>query len=157
MKMNNEEWDYIIDGRQGGLLSIIVTVVPMAFFIALAVDQFQPSPNKLIFLAFMATAAALFLLSSLVRLVIRYFFFRVYIGKKGFWFQSNPFDGEYYEYQRIRSCKEEITLHRGAERHFFSFTVKGGETKRFALGIQNNYYAHEIAKLEKRIHKANSL
>lgn len=49
MKINNDEWDYIIDGKTNGLLAIIITAVPMAFFIALAIDQFQPSPNKLVF------------------------------------------------------------------------------------------------------------
>lgn len=91
---------------------------------------------------------------SLLRLVVRYFFFKVYIGKKGFYFQSNPFDGKYYEYRKIRSYNEETILRQNRMRYFFSFTVKGGETKKFQL--DRSVCGREITKLKKRINKASA-
>lgn len=44
--MNNEQWDYKIDGKTNGVTRMIIAAVVGIVFLVLAVDQLQPAPNK---------------------------------------------------------------------------------------------------------------
>lgn len=152
--MNTEQWDYKIDGKIGGITRIVIGLVLSVFFVVLTIDQLQPQPNKSMMIAFSFGSAAVIALYLLITLSIRYFCFKVYIGSEGFYFQSTPFNGKYYEYIDIQSCKEELKIYR--HRHspnlhyfYFIFTDQNGKTIKFLF--EKPLCEREIKTLKKRI------
>lgn len=159
-KVTEEKWDYVIDGKQNRLAWIIIMSVISAFFIVLTVDQLKPEPNKnlMVALVFGGIAATTSVISGI--LIIRYFCFKIYIGKDGFFFQTNPFDGRYYKYSDIKNCNEELitSMHdttSGAREtvyhYYFTFTAKSGESKK--VKFEKSVYEREINILKERIEK----
>lgn len=153
--MNNEQWDYKIDGKSNMIMRIIIFTVISAVFVILTIDQLQPQPNKLLVVALCFGSMAVVSLWLLIILFIRYFCFKVYIGSDGFYFQTNPFNGEYYRYSDIESCSEEIRVSRnrytagGLRLYYFVFTPRNGRSARFQF--EKDFYEHEIDILKKRI------
>ena len=96
--MNNEQWNYKIDGKTNGLARMIIAAVVGIVFLVLAVDQLQPVPNKYPQIAIFFTSIAVVFLLLTVYLSLRYFCFKIYIGKSGFYFKTRPFNGQYYTY-----------------------------------------------------------
>lgn len=94
----NEQWDFTIDGKANGKIRMVITLVLTAVFTVLTIDQLQPQPNKNVFVGFAFGIAAITLLSALIRLTVRYVFFKVYIGREGFYLKTTPFNGKYYPY-----------------------------------------------------------
>lgn len=154
-----EQWDHQIDGKAYGITRIVVSLALTAVFTVLTVDQLQPRPNKNMFVAFSFGSAAALMLGVLVRLLVRYYYFKVYIGREGFYFQSNPFNGKYYPYSRIAGCSEEIKISRSRNAGgmhcytYFVFTVRGGESVSFSF--DKAACGQEIRALQKRIQKSS--
>lgn len=157
--MNNEQWDYKIDGKTHGLALMIITAVVGILFLVLTVDQLQPAPNKYPQVAiFFASIAAVFLFLT-ASLSLRYFCFRIYIGKSGFYFQTKPSNGQYYTYNEVENAEEILVTRR--RRHargrtyyyYFTFTVKCGGRKR--VQFEKALYEREINVLIERINAAS--
>lgn len=51
MPSKPEKWDYIISGRPYGIMRMAIVGILAAFFIVLTIDQLQPGPNKVPFVA----------------------------------------------------------------------------------------------------------
>lgn len=156
----NEKWDYKIDGKQNGLIRLIIIFAVSVFFIVLTVDQFFGKGNKSMIVGFFFAAVAVSSLYIFIKLALRFFFFKVYIGEKGFYFQSNPFNGKYYEYGDIRDCFEELKTSRSGYSsgpsqtsyfYYFTFTDKSGKSTRFLF--DKALYEHEFNELKERIFK----
>lgn len=155
--MNTEKWDYKLNGKNGGKVGIVIFLVLDIFFIVLTVDQLKNEPGKYVHIAYSFGATALMLTFAVVMVVIRHFCFRVYIGKQGFYFQTNPFNGRYYLYSEIQSCEEKLKVYDNRRRsatyyYYFIFTDKQGKTKKFLF--EKYLYEHEIEILKERIEKA---
>lgn len=153
-----DRWDYKVTGKNGGLIRIILFFAVSAFFVILAADQLKGGQKKSIILGTFFCAIALSTLYLFVKLAIRYFFFKVYIGEKGFYFQSNPFNGKYYEYETIRGCNEELRTSKGANTstamnaYFFTFIEKDGKAVTFQF--EKALYEREFDTLKQRIENA---
>lgn len=151
--MNNEQWDYKINGKVNGITSIVVFLVILVFFGVLTIDQLQAQPNKSLVVAFSFGSIAVVSLCLLIRVLVRYFCFKVYIGRKGFYFKSSPFNGTYYEYPSIKRCREEVkTSHSRADTHyyyFFNFTETSGKNIKFLF--EKSIWECEINVLKTRI------
>lgn len=152
--MNHETWDYKIDGKINGITAMVIGLVLSVFFVVLTVDQLQPQPNKSMMVAFSFGSMAAAALCLLVTVSVRYFCFKVYIGSKGFYFQSNPFNGKYYEYIDIKRCKEELKIYRhrrspNLHYYFFIVTEKSGKNTKFLF--EKSVCEREINVLKKRI------
>ena len=153
----NEQWDFTIDGKANGKIRMVITLVLTAVFTVLTIDQLQPQPNKNVFVGFAFGIAAITLLSALIRLTVRYVFFKVYIGREGFYLKTTPFNGKYYPYSEIKGCSEEVRISRsrnagGTHRYdFFVFTEKSGKTVSFQH--EKSVCEREIKALQKRIQK----
>lgn len=157
----NEKWDYKINGKQNGLIRLIIIFAVTVFFIVLTVDQFFGKGNKSMIVALFFAAIAVSSLYIFIKLALRFFFFKVYIGEKGFYFQSNPFNGKYYEYTDIKDCREELKTSRGGYSsgpsqpsyfYYFTFTDKSGKSTRFLF--DKALYEHEFNELKERIFKS---
>lgn len=155
----NYKWEYRIDGKINGMARIVICLVLSAFLVVLTIDQLQPQPNKYLPVALgFGSMAAVFLCLTAV-LAIRYFCFRVLIGSTGFYVQTTPFNGTYYEYSDIKSCREELKIARHRHRpggssqyfyfYFFIFTTANGKTKKFQF--EKSVCEHEINVLKQHI------
>lgn len=160
MKNNNfENWDYVVSGKTYGLIRIIVIGILAGFFAALTVDQLRPAPNKMLIVAIFFGLICTVLTVTLIRLINRYFYFKICIGKNGFFFQSNPFNGKYYRYEEIVSCKEELKRIRHSVgygdpvsyHYFFYFTDKDGKIQKILF--EKSLFEREFEALKKRIDK----
>lgn len=154
----NEKWDYKINDKQNGLIRLIIIFAITVFFIVLTVDQFFGKGNKSIIVAFFFAFVAVSSLYIFIRLALRFFFFKVYIGEKGFYFQSNPFNGKYYEYSDIKDCREELKVSRSGYSsgpsqtsyfYYFTFTDKSGKSTKILFN--KALYEHEFNELKERI------
>ena len=98
---------------------------------------------------------------GIMRMAI-YFYYKICIGPRGFFFKTNPFNGKYYKYTDIERCGEGvIKASRSAssaapatDRHFFYFTDRSGK-KHEAL-LEYPLYKNEIIILIGRIHSVQT-
>lgn len=155
--------EYIIDGKAYGITNIIISAVISAAVIVLLV-QLIPQTSKNLFSIFFIVIGILLPLSIFIRMIIRYFCFKVHIGETEFYFQSNPFNGQYYKYSDIKSCREELKVTRhnrmsGGDSHYYAylffFTDQNGKTMKFQFIKHIN--EREINILKERIEKANEI
>lgn len=155
--MENEVWDYTINGREKGIIFPSVFAVGIIGFLAFSLGQIHFDLNSLLLFTLPFSIILLAVLMEIIKNLFHYFFFRVHVGRNGFYFQSAPFNGKYYEYKSIKSCHEETkaVIRRGRVhgamffyRFKFSFTQKDGKTVSFECA---EYYEKEIKTLKKRI------
>lgn len=156
--MNNEQWDYRIDGKTNGIIRVFLPIVLAVVFTILAIDQLKPQPNKFMFIAIAFGNIVVISLYLSIKLSIRYFCFKIYIGNSGFYFKSNPWNGEFYIYEDIVYCKQELKtrlLKHGSGvvyYYFFVFKNKSGKTTKFQF--DKSVCEREINDLQRRINKA---
>lgn len=155
---NNSE-EYQIDGKVYGITYILISTVILIIFSLTTIPMFfrEVSAGRW-FSAFFFIAGFLLPLSAVIKLVVRYFFFKVKIEQNRFYLQTSPFNGKYYAYADIKNCKEilRVARHRqsggGSSRsyfYFFIFTDQTGQTRKFQF--QKDIHGHEIDVLKKRI------
>ncbi len=157
--IDNNYQEYIIDGKRYGKASIIIALVLLITFSVLNVSLIQYGV-PIVFLG----SGIVFSLAILIVSIIRYSCLKIQIGNKGFYFQSNPFNGKYYKYSDIKSCKEVLKVyrHRGSGTqspnklyyYYFIFTDKNGRTKKFQF--EKPIHEHEIQVLTMRIENAKN-
>lgn len=153
--MENENWEYKITGQKGSLPRIIFIGIIAVFMAVLAIDQFKPAENKSLPLAFIFTFMAIVPLCLLVYIVNRTFFFKILIGKKGFYYQTNPFNGKYYSYLQVANSHIKIETSQSRQqgdnfqRHYLVFTLQDRTTKKFLY--EPHIHEHEIEILKDRI------
>ena len=95
--MKNEKWDYKIDGKMYGMVRMIIVAVLAMFFSVLTVDQLKPHSNKYIPVALGFAFLTVVFWGLFVYLLNRYINFKIYIGKEGFYYQTNPFNKSYFK------------------------------------------------------------
>ena len=158
MKNSNfEKWDYIVSGKTNGPLRMIMIGVFAFFFAALTIDQLRPVPHKNRIIAVFFGLICTVLTVTLIRLINRYFCFKICIGENSFFFQSNPFNGKYYRYEDVTSCKEELKRVRHSVGHsdpvtycyFFYFIDKDGKTQK--IPFEKALFEKEFEVLSERI------
>lgn len=161
--IKNDGEEYQIDGKQYGVVSIIIFVIISAVFSLIDIPMFfrEVSASRWIG-AFFFAIGLLLPLSVVVKLIVRYFCYQVRIEKNGFYLRTNPFNGKYYEYTDIKSCGEVLRVarhggyHGSANRsyyYFFVFTDRTNRTRKFLF--QKDIHGHEIDVLKERIALCN--
>lgn len=158
--MNTERWDYKIDGKQHGVMRILIVAGIMIFFGVLAVDQLVPGENKYWQLALLLASPAVISAGLTVRLVIRYFCFKIYVGRNGFYLQTNPFNGKYYRYSQIKGASEELKKYRRRSHgtsyvYYFNIRFKNGTTK--SIIFEKALHEREFRVLRERINCFNNI
>lgn len=160
--MSGDPDEYRMDGKPYGITSIVIAAVLLVIFILLEgpIIRYEISEGFLVAALFCGTGILLALV-VLIKSVVQYCCFKVKIDRAGFYFQSNPFNGAYYKYSDIQSCREELKSARHGrigERgtrvyfYFFFFTDRNGRTTKFRF--QKDIHEREIAVLKERIEKA---
>lgn len=155
--IDSENWNCKIDGKTNGAARMIILFIIALIFLILMIDQLLPQKNKYLIIAAIFGSIAAVAVYYFIKLSVRYFCFKVYIGTKGFYYQSNPFNGKYYEYKDIKSCAEELNVSHSnlstgfLQFYYFTFTDKNNRYIKFQF--EKSTCGHEINKLKKRIEK----
>lgn len=152
----NEKAEYLIDGKVFGKTRIVIAVVLLV--LVAIIDAVIIKATGHMYIAVPGVAMALFILIYLINSNI---FFRVKIDAKGFYCRTNPFNGQYYEYDEITNCRRikkvvrtRAHYYEAAERRyyfFFEFTDVCGKTRKFQF--EDPIHGHEINVLKQRINE----
>ncbi len=135
--MTNEHWKYVIDSRRYGVRRVLLMLIPAILFAVLAVDQWQPHPNKIWLLGVVFAAIAVTLGGTAAVSAARSIWFCVRVGERGFYCRTTPWNGGYYAYTDAVSCRTEHrwTHHRGTTEvshgYYCIVTLRDGATVRF--------------------------
>ena len=153
-----EQKEYHISGKVQGVQKIAV----MLFLIGILCLLVNPLLREglSIVSVYFPIILALF---SLIYLIIHYCFYKIHIDEKGFFYQTNPFNGKTYKYDEIVECEiVEIrrrtgSVHRPGSRrtyylHYFVFTDSTGKERKIAF--DKSLFEHEINVLRSRIEQA---
>ncbi len=158
--MDNKEWIYMIDGKKRSVIRAVFTTAVSAFAVTLAVDQLKGGPHKSLFLGLMFAVFAVFSLSINLRLLIRFFWFKIYIGENVFYCQTNPFDGKEYRYSDVTNARTEVKSSRAGFGHTVSQPIymcylcfNDNDNKTHKLLVEREIYEEEISYI---IEKMNS-
>ena len=156
---NKEKVEYLIDGKVFGKTRIVAAFVLL--IIVAIIDAVIIKATGHAYLAIPGVASALFILLYLLNSNM---FFRVKIDAKGFYCRTNPFNGQYYEYDEITNCRRikkvvrtRAHYYEADERRyyfFFEFTDVRGKTRKFAF--EDPIHGHEVNVLKERIEKART-
>lgn len=154
-----EKAEYLIDGKVFGKTRIVIAIVLL--IVISIIDAVIIKATGHIYLAVPGFVMALFIL---IYLINSNMFFRVKIDAKGFYCRTNPFNGQYYEYDEITNCRRikkvvrtRAHYYEAAERRyyfFFEFTDVRGKTRKFQF--EDPIHGHEVNVLKERIEKAIS-
>lgn len=155
----NEKEEYLIDGKVFGKTRIVIAIVLL--IVVAIIDVVIIKATGHMYLAVPGVAMALFIL---IYLINSNMFFRVRIDTKGFYCRTNPFNGQYYEYDEITNCRRikkvvrtRAHYYEAAERRyyfFFEFTDVRGKTRKFTF--EDPIHGHEVNVLKERIEKAQN-
>lgn len=141
--MEDRKWEHRITS---GLTGVILSFILLAAFGGLAI-WFRVSQNDAIIIGrILVIFAALAFSLALYRAI----FFKVLIDKNGFFYQTAPGNGRYYNYHEIRrmwiSSGKEATAQ---EMTYCNFETKGGRILRFFfMGINSDAVDYLIERVE---------
>lgn len=171
--INDTAKEYTIDGKTYGKTAIIASLVLLVLFLALTVPAMLQIRQKGVTgsigfgrIDFFVWTGILAIGAIFILLVLRYCCFKVQIGSTGFYFRSTPFNGRYYSYGDIKSCKIEKKVYRRRDLsgrgavsnhrlyyYYFIFTDQNGKTIKFQF--QKPISGHEVEILKERIERQN--
>lgn len=121
------KWKYEIGT---GKMPVILSFIMLALFGGLAIWMYSNRNGAFVFGLLLAI---LMLLVFLVA-VFRYLYYRVWIGKDGFFYQTSPVNGRYYEYGEVEkawiSSGREMN---GSQSEYCNIAMRNGSTIRFVF------------------------
>ena len=158
LEQHVEQKEYRISGKVQGIQKIAVMLFLMGI-LCLLVNPLLREGLSIVSVYFPIILA----LFSLIYLIIHYCFYKIHIDEKGFFYQTNPFNGKTYKYDEIEECEiVEIrrrtgSVHRPGSRrtyylHYFVFTDSTGKERKIAF--DKSLFEHEINVLRSRIEQA---
>lgn len=157
---DNNQNEYIIDGKRNGKAAIVVLLVLILIEVVIASFAIRYNSEAMIFFSGLTI---FLLLYELTKSSNEYFYLKVQIGSTGFYFRSNPFNGKYYKYSDIKSCEEIFRAYRNhppgsssTELCIYYFVFKDNAGKTMNFSFDKSIYEHEINVLKKHIEAANN-
>lgn len=153
-----EKAEYLIDGKVFGKTRIVIGVVLLIIVAVIEAVVIQVSGSTLL-----VVPGIIMALIVLGYLIVNNLFFKIQIGENGFYYRTNPFNGQRYEYCEITHCKKikkvvRIRRPREAETpkyyFFFEFTDVRGVTQKFQY--EEPIHGYEVDVLKERIEKAKN-
>lgn len=148
-----EKQQYRIDGKASGMVGLVGALIAAGMLCIFDIPFLQLGG-----VAFFTGLIGLLVAGYIVvTALFSYFCFQVKIEEKGFYCQTNPFNGTYYAYEDITHCRSVKRIYRrrrsATRNHYFYlyFTDRYGKTRRFQY--EEDIYGHEINVLKERIEK----
>ena len=153
-----EQKEYHINGKVQGIQKIAVMLFLMGI-LCLLVNPLLREGLSIVSVVFPIILA----LIALIYIIIQYYFYKIHIDEKGFYCQTNPFNGRTYKYDEIIECdiveirRRTGSVHRPGSRrtyylHYFVFTDGTGKERKIAF--DKSLFEHEINVLKSRIEQA---
>lgn len=123
--MKNAQWRYKIGGRK---TPVILTLMMLAAFGSITGWLYRENNGAFLFTGLFSAI----LLALVIATAYRLAFFRVLIGKDGFYYQTGPGNGKFYDYTRV----EKAWIHSGeaqnrAQEEYCNIEVPGIPVIRF--------------------------
>lgn len=123
--METKEWKYKITS---GLMGVILAATMLVIFGVLAMWMHKTQNSAIIIGRIVVIFAALAFVLALYRAL----FFKVLLGKNGFFYQSNPVNGKYYNYYEIKEAWISSGRETNAnEMSYCNFKTNAGNVTRF--------------------------
>ncbi len=156
MKENNDARsdEYLIDGNVHAKVRMVIAVILLA--IVAVLDTQLIRSNVPVYFYLPGTVAVMGLI---LYLMIHQRYFRIQIGKQGFYYRTNPFNGQQFDYRDIVECREikKVVRRRahyweaGARSYyfFFEFTDSNGMKRKFQF--EKPIHEREVNVLKERI------
>lgn len=159
-EVEDDQRDYIVSGKTQGLTRIAVICFIMGIVMWLSYSLAQEGLPPISYA--LPTIAAF---CALVYVVMHYLFYRIEVLCDGFYCRTNPFNGQFYKYRDIASCKltEQRKRFGSAYRqgvrkthylHYLVFTDKSGKERR--IEYDKGLFEREISILISRMKQAQS-
>ena len=148
-----EMQQYRIDGKASGAVGLVSVFIVTGMACIFTFPMFQLGGIGLA----MSVVSLLIVGYLLINALFTYFCFQIKIEEAGFYYQTNPFNGTYYNYQDITRCwevKRVYRYRRSASRNYYFyvyFTDRYGKTRRFLY--ENDIYGYEVNILKERINR----
>ncbi|MBQ8559336.1 MAG: hypothetical protein IJ439_05060 [Tyzzerella sp.] len=124
-RLDTKQWKHKITS---GITGVILSAIMLAGFGALALWMHKTQNGAIVIGRIVVIFAALAFVLALYRAL----FFKVLIGKEGFFYQSNPANGKYYSYCEIKeawiSSGRETNTN---EMNYCNFETNAGKVTRF--------------------------
>lgn len=156
----NEQETYRIDGKYFGKTRMVIGIFIFIVFLVIDYNYIMANTFDLGFLLIPGVVLAFFVC---LYLIMSYCCFKVEIEKDGFYCRTAPWNGRYYAYSEIASCRKikRVVHHSGHSGgpktnyyFFFEFTCTDGKKRRFLF--EEPLYGHEIQVLKERIKQAQN-
>jgi len=147
---SNENWLRKIKFKPQGFAFILVILIVSVFLVVAGSGFYDPEIRLIFSLMYLV----MFIIFAI--LVIQFFSFRLLVGASGFYFRTNPFNGKYYLYKEIISCKiDRQELGNGDVRkprsYNFYFTFTDKDNKKHEFQFTPALHREIIEALDERI------
>lgn len=158
LEQHVEQKEYHISGKVQGVQKIAV----MLFLIGILYLLVNPLLREGLSIVSVYFPIILALI-ALVYVIIQYYFYKIHIAEKGFFCQTNPFNGRNYKYEEVVECeiveirKRTGSVHRAGSRrtyYLYYFVFKDVEGKERKFRFDKSLFEHEINVLKSRIEQA---
>ncbi|MBQ8575296.1 MAG: hypothetical protein IJ447_04535 [Clostridia bacterium] len=147
--MKEDFWEYECDAkyytRKGLISSAALTIIAIVLAVCWNLFQidFGKENNFIIYLYFFIAVSFI----SFIQQLNQYFFYKICIGKNGFYIRTNPFNGYFYRFADIRNAYVEVKeirvrYHGRRKRYALIFTTVKNEMRK--IYFENDYYRKNI-------------
>ena len=156
----DDQRDITISGKVQGLtrIGILVCIIGIVLWLSFSLAREGLPPVSYV-LAIIASACAL------VYMIVHYLFYRIDIKRDGFYCRTNPFNGQFYKYRDIASCKlietrrKRVSVYRAGTRktyylYYLVFTDRSGKEHR--IQYDKSLFEREINILLARMNQGQS-
>ena len=147
--MEERNWKYKITSRTG----LVVAAVMLALFGGVTFWLYTVHNGAFILVGCIAALTAIAFLLS----VYSALFFKVFVDKDGFYFQTAPGNGRYYRYSDILDCclvESQRNMRRSATRYGYYMKFTDCENQTHRVPYNKSLYEGEIDELVARIKRA---
>ena len=160
LKENNDtrSEEYLIDGKVFAKIRMVLAFILLA--VVAVLDTQLIRSNVPVYFYLPGTAVVLGLI---LHLLIHQRYFRIQIGKQGFYYRTNPFNGQQFDYRDIVEYHEIKKVVRRRAHYweagtrsyysFFEFTDTNGVKRKFQF--EKPIHEREVNVLKERIGEAN--
>ena len=123
--MDSKQWKYKVSS---GKMPMILTLVMFALFGGLTIWLHRIQNGAFIFTGALAVVTLILLGAT----VYRFYFYKVFIGKEGFYYQTGMKNGTYYPYDTVnKAWISSGTVQNGAQEEYCNIEITGGSVIRF--------------------------
>jgi hypothetical protein len=149
-----ETEEYLIDGKVFVKERIVIAFILMTIIAILDILLIQSNVPIYFYLP-----GTLMGIGLILYLMIRQRYYKIHIGQRGFYYRTNPFNGQQFDYSDIVDCREvkKVIRHRshyweaGLRRYYFFFEFTGVKGIKRKFQFEKPIHEREVNVLRERI------